>query len=1128
MPNNTFSIESITDAASNAKAEHASQQDIYNITAESLAVLKDLRAGIDDLNDYISDVRHFKVRPGDSQTKTKSFLNDYNNRYRTSGRKSVKKGFTDAFEEELLESLIGSDFKKDVKASLSKFAKDIDSDLNDLSGSLGKQIAKMSWNSFSKTKLGSSLTNLVDMAKDSATSILDSSLSSLATVLTKEGAGLGDLSKVLLGIKGDVVKEGASLLTATQTTAKELVKNSPVLSKVVESKVGTAISKGAQSAFSWATKSIPHLGVAIAGLALAAKGASVVLSGLKTSWEGVKSLFTTILGSANRYQKSREVMIDSAYKRLVADTETMVKTPFEILSSAAQTLYDTWSNNLATISTSQNYTKSDVQDLISSYAQRLQSEGLAKYISSASITDNLSKVLSSGLSGAVAEEFAYLATVLEAAVPTQDFFSYASTYASIAANAIKQGDSQNAAIQKANDSLATFASGILYASRELSGGFTTGLQDAQSLFEQAAKIAQAGRTGNISDIASVLLAVRGEVGSIAPDLASSITDTIYQTLTGGNSSNLVALRSLAGVNASNTEFLRAVANNPKQVFSAMFSALGSMYNQSPDAYMEKAEGYAQLFGLSSEAFQRIDFNSLASAITSMNMDNTELSDNIKLLLEGQTTTSTEQLKMQQINQFMIDEGLSLVMDNAAAQAIQQHMWDEQMNQQLMENQYSVELAGNSMKAIEQIMSGINSIFKMFRPSAWLQGVENIILTKAAVPAQREDIKQLLNLSKIGKGNAQELYHLTTYGQRLNAVPDLVSMMGGYSKYQAIEDIRNAINSKNNKFLEKHGAYSDGYEAPDGVFKTVTKSTGLYALNALKGLASSTKTILDTARSKISYMMSSSGASIASSSASVVTSALERMLSNDYLVDKFVKQGKSYSAWAATAANFGISDLESALTSVGKSTADIKQYFQEQEAQKAAEDMNAIREHEKLFRDTGISFWSETFFTDYKDPLFSLFEINNQRLESIVQNQVDWKDYFQKEWIEKGWQSYVSIGAGGNGLFNRFYQEFMKYFINHTYYSNTKGYTYEDVEKIQKKSRKQEHGDTVNALAEMLTTNLLDLKDPTMQTNAILSQILIVVSAIMNQNNEVGGKVGQSALLDSLSAMALGLTANSSS
>ncbi|MCU6720651.1 hypothetical protein OCV67_12045 [Porcipelethomonas ammoniilytica] len=46
-----------------------------------------------------------------------------------------------------------------------------------------------------------------------------------------------------------------------------------------------------------------------------------------------------------------------------------------------------------------------------------------------------------------------------------------------------------------------------------------------------------------------------------------MTDAIYKAATGGNSSKIVVLRSLAGINASNTEFLKQLANDPQKVFA---------------------------------------------------------------------------------------------------------------------------------------------------------------------------------------------------------------------------------------------------------------------------------------------------------------------------------------------------------------------------------------------------------------------------------------------------------------------------------------------------------------------------------------------------------------------------------
>ena len=75
-----------------------------------------------------------------------------------------------------------------------------------------------------------------------------------------------------------------------------------------------------------------------------------------------------------------------------------------------------------------------------------------------------------------------LATILNAAIPNQDFFGYADEYASIVANATAQGQSQAEALEYANEQLESFASNVLYSSRVLTNGVTTGLQDAENLF----------------------------------------------------------------------------------------------------------------------------------------------------------------------------------------------------------------------------------------------------------------------------------------------------------------------------------------------------------------------------------------------------------------------------------------------------------------------------------------------------------------------------------------------------------------------------------------------------------------------------------------------------------------------
>ena len=116
---------------------------------------------------------------------------------------------------------------------------------------------------------------------------------------------------------------------------------------------------------------------------------------------------------------------------------------------------------------------------------------------------------------------------------------------------------------------------------------------------------------------------------------------------------------------------------------------------------------------------------------------------------------------------------------------------------------------------------------------------------------------------------------------------------------------------------------------------------------------------------------------------------------------------------------------------------------------------------------------------------------------------------------------IDLSTAGNKILNyildtnkAFKKSFEDYFVNHVFYSNA--YDHSDVVRIQK-DEQYKASDAVTALAEALT-GATDLTDPTIQTNALLSQILIVVQAMLNQNNTTG----KLSLVDSLSGMGLGL------
>lgn len=1091
---------------------------------------------------------------GMSQSNARHYFNDATNRSGTSthfrdayhNRRSSS-SFLDSFEESLIEGFLGENFKDELKDVAKDFADQFGVSIQDLPGTLGKQLGKTAMDAFKSSEIGKVFTGQVSKLKDRALSSMKNKGSTFADWIKDPATAAKGAEKI-----NDFVNQfrgaGSGLggvKNVAQTILKSTASGASSLFSTITGAAGSAFSGAASTAAAGlaelgagaatAGAAFPPLGVAIAGTVVAVKAFKTILGSAGLAIKSIKTMFDALKAAGDRDAKSRQDNLKWAKKRMEEDYQTMVREPYEILKKAASDIYSVWNNNLRTINATQGYTKSDLQDLMASYASRLRSEGLDKYISGATITENLAKVLNSGMSGAIAEEFSYLATKLQASVPTQDFFNYASTYSSIAANAVRSGKSQEEAIAIANKSLTDFASGLLYASRELTGGFTTGLTNAASLYEQSAKIALAARSENLSQINAVMLATQGYVGAVAPDLASAITGTIYKALTGGNSADIVALRSLAGINASNTEFLQAVAKNPQKVFSTLFENLARMYNDSSAAYMEKAEGYAQLFGLTSEAFQRIDFSGLAQSIARMNMSDASLNENMKLLVDGQTTTTAEQLKAQQINKYMVEEGLAYVIDNEAAQMIQEHMWNEQIARELQEAQYAVELKGSAAEALEMLKQSVNNILNFLNPFSWLKKAGNVVATAIEGAAQQADVRQMLELGKVGQGNAKDLYNLTTRNANLGLTPKLVALMGGHSAYGAAQTGTRAWNAISNGML----TIMDGARNLDSFLHAVaTNSAGSasqgkwsngvsskYSWGSItKSGAKAAAAILGTRialPSPVGAITTASG-SAASGSAASVKASIDKMLEDSY-INQFIEDHKSYEDWAASASKFRISDFSRAIQDAGYTETQLRGYFQDKEAEKGFQEVIEERNQERIFRETGIAFWTKTFPEDYKNPLFEMLETNNQRLQDIIDNQVDWVSIFRKEWLDVGWSAFVSESAGGSGLFNKFYSDFMKYIVNHWSYTHTAGYTYSDVEDIRKKSDAQERGDTVYALAEMLTKNIVDLKDPTIQTNALLAQILIVVNAIMNQQNEVAGTTGQNQLLESLSAMALGMT-----
>lgn len=861
---------------------------------------------------------------------------------------------------------------------------------------------------------------------------------------------------------------------------------------------GSAAGAAIEGITGMLTKAVPMLGTAVVTLTALDMASDIVAKTLQwtvaPALEGLSSLTESVARSFQRSNESAERNVKLANERFQADVKSMIEEPFKILEEAAQNVYDAWDNNIRLINGTQGYTKEDLQSLMASYSQRLRDDGLSSVVPATDLTESLSKVLESGLSGKIAEEFAYQATILGAAIPSQDFFSYASTYASIAANAVQVGMDQTSAIEYANTQLQDFASNLLYSSRQLSGGFTTGLQNAQELFDQSVKIAQASGTNNASAISSAMTAVSSVVGAVAPDLASSITDAIYNAAVGGNSSEIVALRSLAGINASNTEFLKQLANDPQSVFIDLFDRLGDLQKMSEDNYMEVAEGLSSIFGISMDAFARVDFNALADAISNMNTNTASLEENLKLLASGETTTSKESLKIQQINEYLIDEGLAYVMDNEVARAIQQHMWDEQLAREIMEATYAIELKGSALEFLEGIRHTVDNIMTILNPFNLVDKLTDVIQTADDAQELTADVKTLLETGKVGTGNSQDLYNLTTTNKDLNLTTDIITLMGGKSAYNSSDAILDSISAVTGILglsSTKIGSMSDSLNQAvisgiDSAMKTYRDSSvdSMYSWNMQVG------------KSISSYLATStpSGSSVGSYAGNVAQSSTEaakeatkgkidRMLDEEY-INKFVEENKTYSDWAATAKNFGISDLSKALQDVGYSEEQVRARFQSGQANYAASKTAERYAREEVFWDN-----TEAYLVELNEHAIELIDLQtyaNEVMDAIYAKEV------------------------------QFYNAWVDYFVKHTAYTNA--YDHSTVSKVQS-AEKGKSQDAVYALAEALTKNSVDLLDPTIQTNALLSQILVVVNAIMQQNNE--SSTGTS-LPDALSALAMGL------
>ena len=538
--------------------------------------------------------------------------------------------FTDGFSEQLQKALFGDSFADMVKGSLANFANSLGVSVDDLGGQLGKMAANSLSNAIqSGDGLGAQLFGGIRDAK---------------------GRLSENFNNILNGAAQNINPEAFASSAADAATAIQNVGNS---SGAIGEIVGS-VSAGGEALSTGLTELAalpPQVSLAIlAGLVVLDIWTEKIQESWKEAKKAASEFSDAVDDASDRVRGMLKFKLDTKIERLTSDYEAMIKSSYNVMKEATQQMLQAWDESLRKITATQGYDKAGMQDLLSNYAQRLRDEGLSNVVSVVDLTKNLNQVLESGLSGKVAEEFAYTATKLNAAIPTQNFFGYAGTYASVAANAIAAGKSQQEAIEYANKELEQFASNLLYSSRELAGGFSSGLKGASDLFSDAVKIATSSRRGDASEISGVLTAVSAAVGAVAPDLASELVNNVVQAALGGNNnSSIPALRSLSGVGASNTAFLDALATDAQSVFQTLFSNLANLQSMSKSNYMEVAEGLSEVFGVSKEAFARVDFQYLSDVIGAMSIDGDSLGQNLSMLVSGQTTYTAEQARIAEVN-----------------------------------------------------------------------------------------------------------------------------------------------------------------------------------------------------------------------------------------------------------------------------------------------------------------------------------------------------------------------------------------------------------------------------------------------------------------------------------------------
>ena len=364
-----------------------------------------------------------------------------------------------------------------------------------------------------------------------------------------------------------------------------------------------------------------------------------------------------------------------------------------------------------------------------------------------------------------------------------------------------------------------------------------------------------------------------------------------------------------------------------------------------------------------------------------------------------------------------------------------------------------------------------------------------------------DLVQMLQLGKVGEGNKSDLRNLLARGQDLHLTQSYINLLGGSSFYSAAANVTHMADAWNplgaGLFNWTDNAWASGWNLAflGGNRNNYGAPNSRYSWGDVR---KSTSSALSSLVSAVGGNPVAAAAVAAASGDATVANRFGEMLDNSY-ISGLVAQGKGYDEWVASASKFGIRDLPSAMSAAGVTETQVRGLFEQASTDEGREREKDRLNDEQAFRDEGRVFWASQIAR--MDTVIEAQGVTNSLLTNILEGQAHFFD---------------STFANWSSTWDDFYLKWIAFFIDNAYYNERTGLDYAAI-------RAQEHEQTegaIYALAEAFNAGVADISDPAVQTNSLLSKILLVVSSIMQQNN---ARAGGSALADTLNALALGLT-----